>query len=223
MDQNELPLDPHHVGVQSCAPKMISEPMVCLAQTVHLSCVEINTISKWTETSFHLTHITKEFNRMRQKQFLSLLQVWRKPCTYLASRLTLSLKRLKRASIWPTSPRSSIGCAQKDFHALVPSAQTVHLSCAEINTISKWTQTSIHLTHITYEFHRVRPKKFRCSWYIRRKPYTYLALRLTLSLNRPKRASNWPMSPTSSIGCAQNNFWAYCTFSANRAPVLHRV
>jgi hypothetical protein len=32
---------------------MISEPMVCLAQIVYLSYVKINTISKWTETSFH--------------------------------------------------------------------------------------------------------------------------------------------------------------------------
>jgi hypothetical protein len=37
-------------------PKMIMMPKVYSAQTIHLSCVEINTISKWTETSFHLTH-----------------------------------------------------------------------------------------------------------------------------------------------------------------------
>jgi hypothetical protein len=48
----------HHVGVQSGAPKVISEPMVRLAQTVHLSCVEINTVSKWTEMSFHLAHVS---------------------------------------------------------------------------------------------------------------------------------------------------------------------
>jgi hypothetical protein len=58
MDQNELLLDPRHLGVQSGASKMISEPMVCLAQTVYLSCIKINTISKWTETSFHLTDVT---------------------------------------------------------------------------------------------------------------------------------------------------------------------
>jgi hypothetical protein len=32
---------------------MISEPMVRLAQIVYLSCIKINTISKWTEISFH--------------------------------------------------------------------------------------------------------------------------------------------------------------------------
>jgi hypothetical protein len=58
MDQNEFPLDPRHVGVQSIAPKMIFEPMVCLAQTMHLSCVEINTVSKLAEASFHFTDVT---------------------------------------------------------------------------------------------------------------------------------------------------------------------
>jgi hypothetical protein len=52
--------------------KMISEPMVCLAQTVHLSCTDINTISKQIETRFHMAHVTKEFHWMRRKQFLSL-------------------------------------------------------------------------------------------------------------------------------------------------------
>jgi hypothetical protein len=27
-------------------------------ETLHLYCAEINTVSKWTETSFHLTHVT---------------------------------------------------------------------------------------------------------------------------------------------------------------------
>jgi hypothetical protein len=53
MDRNELPLDPRHLGVQSGAYKMIYEPMVHLAQTMYISCVEINTISKWTKMSFH--------------------------------------------------------------------------------------------------------------------------------------------------------------------------
>ena len=43
MDQNEIPHDPRHLGVPSGAYKMISEPMISLAQTVHLSCVRIST------------------------------------------------------------------------------------------------------------------------------------------------------------------------------------
>jgi len=39
-------------------PKMITIPEVYSTQTVHLSCAETKTISKWTKTSFHLTYIT---------------------------------------------------------------------------------------------------------------------------------------------------------------------
>jgi gamma-glutamyl phosphate reductase len=58
MGQNELPLDTRHVGVPLGVSKMIYEPRVRLTQTVHLSCIEINIISKWTDTSFLLTHVT---------------------------------------------------------------------------------------------------------------------------------------------------------------------
>jgi hypothetical protein len=58
MAQNEFPVDPRHIEVQSVVPKMISEPMVRSAQTTHLSCIEINTISKWTKMSSHFTHVT---------------------------------------------------------------------------------------------------------------------------------------------------------------------
>jgi hypothetical protein len=135
---------------------------------------EINTISKRIEATIHLTHVTEEFHRVRPKWFLNLLHVQRKPCAYLVSRLALSQKRPKRASIWPTSPRSPIVC----------------------------------------------PKWFPCLWCVSPNPCTYPALRLTLSTNGTKRASTWPTSPRSSNGCAQNDFWAYCSFSTNYAPML---
>jgi hypothetical protein len=47
------------------------------------------------------------------------------------------------------SPRSTIGCAQNDFMAVVHSAQTMHLSCVEIFTITKQMETSFHLTDVT--------------------------------------------------------------------------
>jgi hypothetical protein len=53
MDQIELQFDPHHLGGPSSAAKKISVPMVYLAQIVHLSDAEINTISKQTKVSFH--------------------------------------------------------------------------------------------------------------------------------------------------------------------------
>jgi hypothetical protein len=58
MDRNELALDPRHIGVPSGVSKLIAQPMLCLLQTMHVSCAKINTISKRTEMSFHLTHVT---------------------------------------------------------------------------------------------------------------------------------------------------------------------
>jgi hypothetical protein len=69
MNQNEFRVDPHHVGLPSVAPKMISKPIVHSAQTMHLSCVEINTISKQSQTSFHLTYNTRNIIRYAQSDF----------------------------------------------------------------------------------------------------------------------------------------------------------
>jgi hypothetical protein len=58
MDQNKLPLDPHHLGVLSSVPKMISMPVAHSVQAVHLSFTEINAIFKQTEIRFYLMHVT---------------------------------------------------------------------------------------------------------------------------------------------------------------------
>jgi hypothetical protein len=87
MDRNELPLEPHHLGVPSGLPKMITESMVFLTKIVHLSCTDTKTVSKWTETRFDMTHVTQGFLRVRPKPFLSLWYVQHKRCTYLAPRL----------------------------------------------------------------------------------------------------------------------------------------
>jgi hypothetical protein len=49
------------------ALEMISEPMARLVQTVHQSSVKISTIFKWTESGFHLTLVTFDYNRVRPK------------------------------------------------------------------------------------------------------------------------------------------------------------
>jgi hypothetical protein len=112
----------------------------------------------------------------------------------------------KWASTRPTSPRSTNRRAQNDFHAVVHSAQTMHLSCVEINAISKRTEASFHLSHITNECHRVCPKWFPYLWDVLHKPCNYLASRLTLSPNGPKQASTWHTLPRSTIGCGQSDF-----------------
>jgi hypothetical protein len=57
-DRNELPVEPCHLGGPSGASEMISEAMVLLPQTMHLSCTDTNNVSKRTETRFHMTHVT---------------------------------------------------------------------------------------------------------------------------------------------------------------------
>jgi hypothetical protein len=66
-DRNEIPYDPRHIGVASGVSKMISEPMVCSVQTVHLSCVKISNISKWTVMSSHLGLVTYEYHQVHPK------------------------------------------------------------------------------------------------------------------------------------------------------------
>ena len=101
--------------------------------------------------------------------------------------------------------------------------QFVHLSCIKISTISKQSKLSFHLSPFTQEYHRVHPKWFLSLWCIRRKLCTYLAPKLTLSPNRPKRDSIWHMSSRSSIGVRPNGFLSIwyvpckpCTYLASR-------
>jgi hypothetical protein len=58
MDRNDIPHDPRHLGVPSGVSKIISEPVERLVQTMHLFFTDTNTVSKQTETWFHMTHVT---------------------------------------------------------------------------------------------------------------------------------------------------------------------
>jgi hypothetical protein len=111
-------------------------------------------------------------------------------------------------------PGVLLGVYKAIFKHVICSAQTVHLSCIKNSTISKQTETSIHLSLVTFEYHRVRSRRFLRLWYVWCKPCTYLALILTLFLSGPKWDSTWPTSPRCSIGCVQNDFWACGMFSA---------
>jgi hypothetical protein len=69
MDRNEILHDPHHLGVPSGASKIISKLTVRSAQTVQLSWLKISTISKRTETSFHLSLSPRSTIRCIQNDF----------------------------------------------------------------------------------------------------------------------------------------------------------
>jgi hypothetical protein len=132
----------------SCA-KMISEPMVRLAQTMHPSCVEINTTFKQIETIFHLIYATKGYHLVCPKRFKNLWYIWCKPCTYLASRLILIQTDRNELPLDQCHLEVPSGVPRKIFMSVVHSAQTVHQYFVKVNTISKGSKTSFHLTNVT--------------------------------------------------------------------------
>jgi hypothetical protein len=154
------------------------------------------------------------------KQFLSLWHVRCKLCANLASRLALYQKNWMKHPLELRHLGVFSSASEIISEPTVSLAQTLNLSYTDTNTISKWIKTRFDMTHVTLEFHQVCPNQFLIMWYIRHKPCTYLASRLALSSNGPNRASTWDSSPRSTIGCVQNDFWAYGTFSANCAPIL---
>jgi hypothetical protein len=83
------------------------------------------------------------------KMIFETWYVRRKPCTYIALKLALSSNRWKRAYTWASSPRSTIGYVQNDPEPMVCLVQTVHLSCTDTNTISKWTEMRFDMTQVT--------------------------------------------------------------------------
>jgi hypothetical protein len=162
MEWTEIPHDPSHLEVPSGASKTISGPMVCLAQTAYLSCIDTNIESKWNDVRFQMTHVTYEFHRVHRVWFLSLWYIWRKLCTYLVSRLALSSKGPKQASIWALSSYHQV--VQNDFWTYGTSSANLHLSCVKISTIFERTETSFHLSLVIVP--SGVPKRFLNLWYI---------------------------------------------------------
>jgi hypothetical protein len=128
---------------------MISMPMVCSVQTMYLSCTDTNTVSKQTKMIFHTTHITYEFHRVRPKLLMNLWYVQCKPSTFLASRLALSPNGPNRAPPDPRHLEVPSGASKTIYEPVVCSTQTEHLSCTDVNTVSKQIKTRFHITHTT--------------------------------------------------------------------------
>jgi hypothetical protein len=124
-------------------------PLVCLVQTVHLSCTNTNTVSKQTKMRFHITHVTYEFHWVRPKLFMSLWYIQCKPCTYLASRLALSPNGQSRAPPDPRNLGVPSSASKTIYERMVCLTQTEHLSCTDTNTVSIQIETRFHMTHVT--------------------------------------------------------------------------
>jgi hypothetical protein len=127
----------------------ISMPMVCSVQTVHPSCTDTNTLSKRTKTRFHMTHVTYKFHRVRPKLFMSLWYVQCKPCTYLVSRLAQSPNGPNRAPPDPRHLGVPSGASKTVYEIMVRLAQTEHLSCTDANNVPKQIEMRFHMTHVT--------------------------------------------------------------------------
>ena len=132
-------------------PKMISMTEVHSAQNVRLSCAKTNTTSKWTKTSFHMSH-----DNLESWSTIGCAENdFHARGTFDANRATM----LRLLTLPPNGPkRASLDQLYLGVRSGVPkiismpkvhSAQTVHLSYAETNTISKQNKTSFHSTYIT--------------------------------------------------------------------------
>jgi hypothetical protein len=105
------------------------------AQTVHLSCFKISTISERTESSNHLSLVTKEYHQVHPKWFLILWYVRQKPCTYLTSRLALYQMNWIKHPLELRHLRVLLGASKAISKPTVCLAQTVHLSWTDKNTL----------------------------------------------------------------------------------------
>ena len=128
--------------------KMISDHMVHLVQTVHLSCTYANTVSEWTKTRFHMTTSPRSSIGCVQNDF-------RAYGTFCANRAPilrqyyhyLQTDRYK-LSVEPHHLVVPSGASKMIPEPMVRLARTVHLSCTDANTVSKCTETRFDMTHV---------------------------------------------------------------------------
>jgi hypothetical protein len=218
IDSNKLPLERHRLGVSSGTSKMISEPMVCSAQTQLLYCTDSNTVSKRTETRLHKTHSHRSSIGCVQDNFRSdgtfdtnRAHILRQDYHYLqtdSNKLPLEpmvcsaqtvllyctdtntiLERTKTRFHMTHSPRSSIGCVQHDLRAYGTFGRNRAPILRQDLHYLQMDSNKLPIEPRHLKYQRVCQKQFLSQRYIRRKPSSYIAPTLTLSPNGPKRDS----------------------------------
>ena len=150
------------------------------AQTVHLSCAKTNTISKRTETCFHFTYITLEYH-LGVPKAISLPEVHSAQTVHPSCIKTNTISKQTKTSFHLTY-------ITLEYHSGVPKA----ISMPEVHSRKPGNYLSLRLILSQYELKqastrhtlprstiRVCPKRFPCTWYIRCKQCTYLAMRLS--------------------------------------------
>jgi hypothetical protein len=123
-------------------PRRFSDPMVHSTQTTQLSCIEITTISKRTQTSCHRSSIGCVPHDFRADATFDTNRARFLQCDYRYLQTNSNELPLEARHI-----RVSSGASKTISEPMVRLAQTTHLYCTNANTVSKWSKTSFHKTH----------------------------------------------------------------------------
>ena len=158
MDQNKLPLEPHHLGVPSGAFKTISEPMyVWRKPCTYL----LLTLTPSTNGAKEIPHDPRHLGVPSGAS-----KTISEPMVHSAQ--TVHRSYVKISTISKRIEMSfHFSLVTKEYHQVCPKrflslcyvlAQTMHLSCIDTNTVSKRTERSFHFSLATKEYHQVCPK-----------------------------------------------------------------
>jgi hypothetical protein len=161
MDSNKLPLEPRHLGVSSGVSNSISEPMVRLAQTVHIYCTETNTVSRRTEMRFHMTHSPRSSIKCVQHDFRADGTFDTNRAPFLRQGYHYLQIDSNKLPLEPCHLAVSSGASKTISEPMVRSAQTMHLYCTDTNTVSKQTETRFHMVHSPRSSMRCTEDDFR--------------------------------------------------------------
>jgi hypothetical protein len=127
---------------------MISEAMIHLVQTVHLSCTKTNTVSKRTEMSFHLSLVTQEYLPVHLNNFWACGMYGANHAPIMHRNKLYLQKDRKEILHDPRHLGVPSGASKIIFEAVLRVVQIVDLSCTETNNISKSTETRFYMTHV---------------------------------------------------------------------------
>jgi hypothetical protein len=148
-DWIKLPLEYHHLGVPLGASKMIYEPKVHSSQTVHLrawrlalSPNEVNQASTWASSPRTTIECV-------QNDFGACVMFSANHATILYWHQHFHQMDQNEIPQNPRHHRVPSSASKRISEAVVLLAQIVHLSCVKFSTISKRTESSIHLSLFT--------------------------------------------------------------------------
>ena len=194
---NDIPPDPRHLGVPSGASKTISEPMEHLAQTVHLSYINTNTISKRTERD-SIWPTSSGASKTISEPKVRLVQT----CTYLTSTLTPSPNRPNKI---PQDPCHLVVASGASKTISEPMVRLAKLCTYLTPTL---TPSPNGLNKIPHDPHHLGVPSGASKMIS--EPIVRLAQTMHISYintntisKRTERDSTWPMSPRSSTGASK--------------------